>query len=325
MKDIEVPIMSFVLPTKNEGERLPRCLESLRAQTDNRFEVIVVDDSTDSTVRLLDELRADSHFVVLRSMFPGVGRATGEGIQRSSGRLITLLDAENRLTANCVETIANIAEGGYAWITGSELNVLSCSSLSCRIGFEYLRFLFNSDPPVGKHHFFSREHFLRVGWDADRYPDSGGDIDFLERFDQFSKCNRLSRFEVRDCLITSERYSDDISLLGLYRRNRWYARKTSDAPLIRLVKILGSFYILGSVPLGVVVGLWSMEITALILIPLVAFCAVLFGRMRRIFRKETLFLPLVFAVKAAGYLSGQFDAFEQFVLRKGILQETGHV
>jgi chlorobactene glucosyltransferase len=53
------PLVSIIVPARNEEQNIERCVRSLLEQDYNHFEVIVVDDdSTDGTGRLLDELAA---------------------------------------------------------------------------------------------------------------------------------------------------------------------------------------------------------------------------------------------------------------------------
>lgn len=62
----ETPLISVLVPARNEEEIVEACLRSVLAQDYPRFEVIAVDDdSTDATGRIMDELAAQ-HFEKLR-------------------------------------------------------------------------------------------------------------------------------------------------------------------------------------------------------------------------------------------------------------------
>src|SRR6266571_6126517 len=53
------PLVSIIVPARNEERNIRRCVESLLEQDYDNYEVIVVDDgSTDGTPRILDELVA---------------------------------------------------------------------------------------------------------------------------------------------------------------------------------------------------------------------------------------------------------------------------
>ena len=68
------PLISICIPARDEEKNIRRCVESLLAQTYPNFEIIVLDDrSTDSTLKILEELRSDD-FSRLR---PGTTDPTG--------------------------------------------------------------------------------------------------------------------------------------------------------------------------------------------------------------------------------------------------------
>src|SRR3990172_5473058 len=53
------PLISVIVPARNEARNIRRCVTALLAQTYPRLEVIVVDDhSTDATPSILEELAA---------------------------------------------------------------------------------------------------------------------------------------------------------------------------------------------------------------------------------------------------------------------------
>ncbi len=84
--------ISVVIPAYNAARFLPRCLESVFAQTLKPDEVIVVDDgSTDNTAALAAELGAR----VISRPNGGPSAAKNAGIQSASSEWIALLDADD--------------------------------------------------------------------------------------------------------------------------------------------------------------------------------------------------------------------------------------
>src|SRR5260370_17533230 len=76
------PLVSIIVPARNEERNIRRCVESLLEQDYDNYEVIVVDDgSTDATPRILDELLASHynanrlHVLRLRDNFPRASAA----------------------------------------------------------------------------------------------------------------------------------------------------------------------------------------------------------------------------------------------------------
>jgi glycosyltransferase involved in cell wall biosynthesis len=84
--------ISVVIPAYNAARFLPRCLESVFAQTLKPDEVIVVDDgSTDNTAALAEELGAR----VISQPNGGLSAARNTGIRNASSEWIALLDADD--------------------------------------------------------------------------------------------------------------------------------------------------------------------------------------------------------------------------------------
>ena len=84
--------ISVIIPAYNAAGFLPRCLNSVFAQTLKPHEIIVVDDgSSDDSARVAAELGA----IVVRRPNGGLSAARNTGIQNSTGDWIALLDADD--------------------------------------------------------------------------------------------------------------------------------------------------------------------------------------------------------------------------------------
>lgn len=96
-----VPLISVIIPARNEEETIARCLSAIMRQTYPRFEVIVVDDrSTDRTLSILSQ-HAQAHpelqVVEGRELPRGwVGKpfALHQGVQYADGEWYCFLDAD---------------------------------------------------------------------------------------------------------------------------------------------------------------------------------------------------------------------------------------
>jgi len=98
--------ISVVIPAYNAASFLPRCLESVFAQTLKPEEVLVIDDgSTDNTAALAEALGAR----VIRRQNGGVSAARNTGIKIASGEWIALLDADDRWAPEKLERQAAFA------------------------------------------------------------------------------------------------------------------------------------------------------------------------------------------------------------------------
>lgn len=92
--------ISVVIPAYNAAAFLPRSIASIRAQTLQPKEVIVVDDgSTDNTTTVATELGAR----VIRRSNSGPSAAKNAGVQAASGDWIAFLDADDRWSPEKLE------------------------------------------------------------------------------------------------------------------------------------------------------------------------------------------------------------------------------
>jgi glycosyltransferase involved in cell wall biosynthesis len=107
-------LVSIILPTFNRAEFLPSALDSVFAQTHQRWELVVIDDgSTDDTQALLDTYD-DPRVVRLRQENRGVSAARNVGVAASSGPVIALLDSDDEwLPAKLEKQLAYMHEHGY--------------------------------------------------------------------------------------------------------------------------------------------------------------------------------------------------------------------
>src|SRR5690606_12336104 len=85
---------SVIVPAYNRAALLPRCLDSLRGQTFDDFEVIVVDDgSTDATPELVAEyVRREGRIRSLRQDNAGAATARNRGAETARGDYLLFLD-----------------------------------------------------------------------------------------------------------------------------------------------------------------------------------------------------------------------------------------
>ena len=88
------PRVSIVLPTYNRRDTLPRAIESVRRQSFEDWELVVVDDgSTDGTRDLLDGADAGIRLIVQENQ--GVAGARNTGLAAASGSLVAFLDSDD--------------------------------------------------------------------------------------------------------------------------------------------------------------------------------------------------------------------------------------
>ncbi|MHA7295358.1 glycosyltransferase family 2 protein [Arthrobacter sp. HLT1-21] len=98
-----LPTLSVVIPCRNDGILLARCLQALGQQTRRPLEIVVVDNgSTDSTVAAAE---AHGARVVTESLV-GIGPAAAAGYNAALGNIIVRCDADSVPPADWLERIA---------------------------------------------------------------------------------------------------------------------------------------------------------------------------------------------------------------------------
>ncbi|MCM3723870.1 glycosyltransferase [Solibacillus isronensis] len=105
-----LPLLSIIIPARNEALRLPPLLKSLQQQSWKRFEIIVVDDgSSDHTAEVASSYGAKVLICKqVGEMSPGKSNACAYGAQSARGEWLLFLDADVQLAAeDSLERIVN--------------------------------------------------------------------------------------------------------------------------------------------------------------------------------------------------------------------------
>lgn len=91
------PLISIIVPVYNVMEYLPRCVESLRQQTYDNLEILLVDDgSTDGSGALCDRLAAeDGRIRVFHKENGGSSSARNLGIAQANGAYLGFVDSDD--------------------------------------------------------------------------------------------------------------------------------------------------------------------------------------------------------------------------------------
>jgi glycosyltransferase involved in cell wall biosynthesis len=111
--DGQGPLISVVVPCFNYGRYVTQAVRSVRRQTLQDFELIVVDDGSDDpcTLRVLRRLQRWAQLQVVRQGNAGSGAARNAGIAVAQGRYICCLDADDLLAPDYLEKCAIVLEG----------------------------------------------------------------------------------------------------------------------------------------------------------------------------------------------------------------------
>lgn len=110
-----MPELSIIVPVYKVEKYLPRCIDSILAQTFGDFELILIDDgSPDGCGRICDEYaRKDKRIVAIHQKNMGVSAARNAGLDIARGRYIGFVDSDDWIEPQMYEVMMDaIRENG---------------------------------------------------------------------------------------------------------------------------------------------------------------------------------------------------------------------
>lgn len=110
-----MPELSIIVPVYKVEKYLPRCIDSILAQTFGDFELILIDDgSPDGCGRICDEYaQKDKRIVVIHQKNMGVSAARNAGLDIARGRYIGFVDSDDWIEPQMYEVMVDaIRENG---------------------------------------------------------------------------------------------------------------------------------------------------------------------------------------------------------------------
>lgn len=161
METGEKIIVSIVMPIYNSEKTLRRAIESVKQQSFQRWELLLINDgSTDGSIAICQEyVRSDSRIKYFEQENAGPARARNSGIEKSSGKYISFIDSDDSYTPEFIKTMYEsiIATNSDMAICGvirkcvngdeilnqpiGEKRITNVSELK-----EYLRFFYHGNP-----------------------------------------------------------------------------------------------------------------------------------------------------------------------------------
>ena len=111
--------VSIIVPIYNSEKFLSRCLNSIREQTFDDFEVIMINDgSTDNSSGVCEEYcKSDARFKLVNQKNAGPSAARNRGIDEADSKYLSFIDADDWVEPDFIEQLYNAAEQTDADIT----------------------------------------------------------------------------------------------------------------------------------------------------------------------------------------------------------------
>jgi len=114
--DDKLPIVSVIIPTRNESKRITPCIESIKAQTYPNLEIIIVDDSNDNTVDVINGIiKNDKRFRIIKEEklnggWVGKPHAMQQGSREAKGEWLLFIDADTSHDRNIITSAVKHAQ-----------------------------------------------------------------------------------------------------------------------------------------------------------------------------------------------------------------------
>ena len=108
----EYPLISIIVPMFNTRKYVETCIESILQQTFTDFELIIIDDcSTDGSLEFVLENFSDPRIRVFHlDKNSGAGAAMNHGIDLSRGEYIYIVDSDDAIMPEALQTLLNAAQ-----------------------------------------------------------------------------------------------------------------------------------------------------------------------------------------------------------------------
>lgn len=120
-------LVSVILPTYNRSQFITRAIESLRNQTYQNWELIIIDDnSTDETFSVVRKYVNSDHRISYEKLDlnSGASIARNKGIFRAKGEFITFIDSDDEFRPNKIEAQLEVFRSDSI----GDLGVVSCGA-----------------------------------------------------------------------------------------------------------------------------------------------------------------------------------------------------
>ncbi len=144
----KAPSLSIVICTYNEADCIEDLIQKIKTVVPEHreFELIIVDDSTDSTPQIIDSMAEKSGWIRLLHRSPGqrngLGGAIITGIKAARGTYVLVMDGDGQHPPELIEQLLRKAQQGYDFVLPSRyINGGSSAGLSNSLRSFYSRVL----------------------------------------------------------------------------------------------------------------------------------------------------------------------------------------
>lgn len=129
-------MISVIVPVYNRENKIRRCVDSIRKQTYQDLEIILVDDgSKDDSLQVCRQMHEeDSRIKVLHQENAGVSAARNYGMANATGEYIAFVDSDDMIPENYYASMIEVADK-----YGKQYHIMTGAELSTENGVESVR------------------------------------------------------------------------------------------------------------------------------------------------------------------------------------------
>ena len=101
-----MPEVSIIIPVYNNEAYVQKCIDSVKKQSFEDFEAIIVNDgSTDNSRSIIEALiEKDERFHLINQENQGVAAARNRGIDQAKGKYLTFIDGDDYIGRDYLKT-----------------------------------------------------------------------------------------------------------------------------------------------------------------------------------------------------------------------------
>ena len=148
-------LISIIIPVYNVEIYIEQCLDSIKKQSYQNFEVIIVNDgSQDNTESICKKIaQSDARFKYFSKENGGVSSARNFGLDNANGHYITFIDGDDWVDPNHLEILIKS-------ITENNSDIAICSYKEFRNNIFYIRYYTNKEKHLLNFNIMTKEDFL---------------------------------------------------------------------------------------------------------------------------------------------------------------------
>lgn len=110
------PLISVIVPVYNVEKYLSKCIKSIKLQTYNNLEIILVNDGSEDRSQLICEsfCKIDNRIKLLNKKNGGLSDARNVGIKVSTGQYLTFIDSDDYISNDYIEYLYRMLKDNNA-------------------------------------------------------------------------------------------------------------------------------------------------------------------------------------------------------------------